>query len=80
LQHVLVDSQSAVVLTLEEFRHRVAETETPTILLDDCVAQSDSTPTENLVDTSVATDSAYIIYTSGDELALFCRDALSDLS
>ena len=71
LQHVLTDSGALLVLTLEEFRHRLPHG-TQHMCLDDSIvneAQEDST---RLVDESKPSDSAYIIYTSGVYIITFC--------
>ncbi|KAI0030425.1 nonribosomal peptide synthetase 12 [Vararia minispora EC-137] len=63
LGHVLSDSQSILVLTLEEFRHRIPSR--TLICLDDCVIRDPTHTNTRLRDHSIASDSVYVIYTSG---------------
>lgn len=64
LEHVLHDSNSSVVLTLEEFRHRVPASYM-TLVLDGSTFQASEGDCAKPVDLSKPEDSVYIIYTSG---------------
>ncbi|KZV65298.1 nonribosomal peptide synthetase 12 [Peniophora sp. CONT] len=64
LQHVLTDSGALIVLTLEEFRHRLAPG-TSLLCIDDCIIREAQKETRRVVASSEASDSVYIIYTSG---------------
>lgn len=75
LAHVLSDSGSVLVLTLEEFRHRLPS-DTPVLCLDDCVIHDAPEVAHRLVDESIPSDSAYIIYTSGAGSLAACHRQL----
>lgn len=67
LEHVLKDSDSSIVLTLEEYRHRVPRSNIA-LVLDDSTIDASQGHCVKPVDLSRPSDSVYIIYTSGKSL------------
>ncbi|KAI0057826.1 nonribosomal peptide synthetase 12 [Artomyces pyxidatus] len=65
LNHVLHDSQSTVVLALDEYRLRLQDCSVPVISLDDVVLQGGGEIVMKPDDMSNPKDGVYIIYTSG---------------
>ncbi|EEB88089.1 hypothetical protein MPER_14283, partial [Moniliophthora perniciosa FA553] len=67
LQFVLQDSSPKMVLTLEEFSHRVAEAAVPTVVLEHAIHQDElsNASHDKVEDLYSPGDGVYCIYTSG---------------
>lgn len=78
LEHVISDSGSALVLALDEYRHRVQSV--PVISLDDVVVPDDNRNYPKPHDESRATDGVYVIYTSGMSVFFLSQNPLLNWS
>ncbi|ESK89224.1 nonribosomal peptide synthetase 12 [Moniliophthora roreri MCA 2997] len=67
LQFVLQDSSPKMVLTMEEFSHRVAEAAVPTVVLEHAIYEDElsNASHDKVEDLSSPGDGVYCIYTSG---------------
>ncbi|KAI0051393.1 nonribosomal peptide synthetase 12 [Auriscalpium vulgare] len=65
LEHVVCDSQSTLILTLDEYRARTQSLGIAVITLDEAVLRGNAGAAAKPQDLSKPSDSVYIIYTSG---------------
>lgn len=71
LRHVLQDSSATAILTFRKFASRLEHSAVPAIYLDDfkCECLVTSECKNHFNDLSVAEDSVYVIYTSGEVIS-----------
>ncbi|KAK7056680.1 hypothetical protein VNI00_002397 [Paramarasmius palmivorus] len=67
LEFVLEDSCPKMVLTMDEFSHRVTDSNVPTLVLEHAIQQDElsNAPCDKVEDLSSPNDGVYCIYTSG---------------
>lgn len=68
LEHVIRDSGCILILSPDEFHHRVQNTGVPVLPLDDIVFRNDTAPHVKLRESSHLSGGIYVIYTSGNAL------------
>lgn len=74
LEFIIEDSESVLVLAMEEFAHRVSHIpDLPVLALEPAIEDSDARYSTRIIDLSTPKDGVYVIYTSGMRGCSNCR-------